>query len=163
MNTIRLIKSLLLIELLYVNAIVYAQIAKDNPIILPDNMDSVSCVFFPENVDWGVRVGWSSESIASNFNIPLVGDLDDDGNPEIVCCSQNGDMHIEPYRYNDELLVFDGVTKQLKTTISLQSKITASDVAAYGLVKLSNRKGLIVVASFDYKLRVCLNFNSIIC
>ena len=62
-------------------------------------------------------------------------------------------MHVEPYRYNDELLVFDGVTKQLKTTISLQSKITASDVAAYGLVKLSNQKGLIVVASFDYKLR----------
>lgn len=159
MKTIRFILGLSLIEILCANS-VFAQMFMDNSIglgnkeiVLPDNMDTANCEFFPDGVEWGVRVGWSSDRIASNFNIPLVGDLDDDGNPEIICCSQDGDMLVVPYRYNDEILVFDGVTKQLKTRISLVSKITASDVAAYGLVKLPNRKGLIVVASFDYKLR----------
>lgn len=160
MKTISFIKGLLLLGLLFANTFVFAQIHPlehldyDNrDIVLPDNMDTANCVFFPEGVEWGVRVGWSSGSIASNFNIPLVGDLDDDGNPEIICCSKNGDIHEIPYRYNTEILVFDGVTKQLKTTISLQSKITASDGASYGLIKLPNRKGLIVVACFDNKLR----------
>lgn len=159
MKIIKSIVGLFLIEIICVNS-VFAQLFLDNSIglenreiVLPDNMDTANCEFFPDGVEWGVRVGWSSDRIASNFNVPLVGDLDDDGNPEIICCSQTGDMLVVPYRYNDEILVFDGVTKQLKTRISLVSKITASDVAAYGLVKLPNRKGLIVVASFDYKLR----------
>ena len=120
---------------------------------LPDNINSVNCVFYPEGNEWDVRIGWSSAAVVSNMNIPLVGDLDDDGIPEIVCCSKNGDINISNYRYNNELLVFDGDIKQLKATISLQSEITASDGAAYGLIKLSNHKGLIVVACCDYKLR----------
>lgn len=119
----------------------------------PDNIDSANCVIYPEGNIWDVKIGWSSDAIISNHNIPLVGDLTDDGIPEIVCCTKNGDSHIPPYRYNDELIVFDGFTKHVKATITLPTNITANDAAAYGLIKLPDRKGLIVVACCDLVLR----------
>lgn len=120
---------------------------------LPDNINVVNCDVLPEGNEWSVKIGWSSESIACNFNIPLVGDLDDDGNPEIVCCSKNGNGSNGDHTNNNEFLVFDGVSKELKATITLESRISACDGAAYGLVKLPNRKGLIIAACYDYKLR----------
>ena len=118
----------------------------------PDNVDSATCTFLSEGTEWGIRVEWSSDPIVSNLNIPLVGDLDNDGHPEVVCFANQGDINIDPRR-NNILLVFDGVTRQLKQTINLPSYVTAFDAAAYGLVKLPNQKGLIVVACYDYKLR----------
>lgn len=119
---------------------------------LPDNIDSANCVFFPEGTEWGIEVGWSSASIVSNLNSPFVGDLDNDGHPEIICFSMEGDSPSIPST-NNQILVFDGVTKQLKTTITLPSQVTAYDAAAYGMVKTSSGKGLIVTACYDYKLR----------
>jgi hypothetical protein len=121
-------------------------------ISLPDNIDMANCVFFPTSTEWGIEVGWSSESIISNLNIPLVGDLDNDGNPEIICFSKAGQSSSSPYADN-QILVFDGVTKQLKTTITMSSPVTAYDAAAYGMVKLPSGKGLIVTACYDFKLR----------
>ena len=118
----------------------------------PDNIDSADCVFFPTATEWGINVGWSSGSIVSNLNIPLVGDLDNDGHPEIICFSAAGDTQYNP-NTNNQMLVFDGVTKQLKTTITMSSPVTAYDAAAYGMVKLPTGKGLIVAACYDYKLR----------
>ena len=120
---------------------------------LPDNIDSANCVFFPTATEWGIKVGWSSENIVSNLNIPLVGDLDNDGHPEIICFSMGGDYPGTPSASNNQILVFDGVTKQLKTTITMSSPVTAFDAAAYGMVKLPTGKGLIVAACYDYKLR----------
>ena len=120
---------------------------------LPDNINTVNCDVLPEGNEWSVKIGWSSESIACNYNIPLVGDLDDDGNPEIICCSKNGNGSNGHHTNNKEFLVFDGVSKELKATITLESEISACDGAAYGLVKLPNRKGLIIAACYDYKLR----------
>ena len=122
------------------------------PTILPDNVDSADCVFFPEGTEWGIEVGWSSSNIVSNLIIPLVGDLDGDNHPEIVCFSRNGDSPNTP-NTNNQILVFDGVTKQLKTTITMVSPVTAYDAAAYGMVKLPSGKGLIVTACYDLKLR----------
>ena len=119
---------------------------------LPDNIDSADCVFFPEGTEWGIEVGWSSANIVSNLNIPLVGDLDGDSHPEIICFSRNGDSPNAP-NTNNQILVFDGVTKQLKTTITMASPVTAYDAAAYGMVKLPSGKGLIVAACHDLKLR----------
>ena len=122
---------------------------------LPDNIDSANCVIYPDGNRWDVKIGWSSEPIISNLNIPLVGDLNDDGIPEIVCWTKNGDITAHPYRYNNEFIVFDGFTKHVKALITLpeDQKITANDGAAYGLVKLRDRKGLIIVACGDYYLR----------
>ncbi|MBO6050725.1 MAG: VCBS repeat-containing protein, partial [Bacteroidales bacterium] len=118
----------------------------------PDNVDSADCVFFPDGTEWGIEVGWSSDNIVSNLNIPLVGDLDNDGHPEIICFSSNGQSPNAP-NTNSQILVFDGVTKQLKTTITMPSPVTAYDAAAYGMVKLPSGKGLIVTACYDFKLR----------
>ena len=123
---------------------------------MPDNIiDSAYCSYPPGGDVWQVNIGWSSDAIISNLNIPLVGDLNDDGVPEIVCCTKNGDITAHPYRYNNELIVFDGFTKHVKALITLpeEQKITANDAAAYGLIKTHDRKGLIVVACGDYFLR----------
>lgn len=119
---------------------------------LPDNVDSADCTFLPVGTEWGIEVGWSSASIVSNLNTPLVGDLDNDGHPEIICFSMAGESSDDP-RIDNQILVFDGVTKQLKTTITMSSPVTAFDAAAYGMVKLPSGKGLIIAACYDFKLR----------
>ncbi|MBQ7532311.1 MAG: T9SS type A sorting domain-containing protein [Bacteroidales bacterium] len=120
---------------------------------LPDNIDTVECAVSIEGSVWDVKIGWSSDAIVSNHLIPLVGDLNDDGVPEIVCFTKDGDSHIPPYRYNNEFIVFDGFTTHVKAIVTLPANVTADDAAPYGLVKLPNRKGIIVVACCDYKLR----------
>ena len=128
-----------------------------SPPIIPDNVDSADCTFLPEGMDWGVQVFWSSPNIVSNLNSPLVGDLDNDGHPEVLCFSLNGQIsnteHWGQGNLDNQMLVFDGVTKQLKTTITMDSPVSAYDAASYGLVRTSDGKGLIVTANYDYKLR----------
>jgi gliding motility-associated-like protein len=118
----------------------------------PDNIVVADCSTETEAIDWGVHVQWSSTSIVSNLVIPLVGDLDGDGHPEVLCFAKDGDFNLDP-RKNNKMLVFDGVTKQLKAAITLPAYVTAFDAAAYGLVRLPEGPGLIVVACYDYKLR----------
>lgn len=128
---------------------------------LPDNIDSANCVIYPNGNIWNVKIGWSSEPKISNLNIPLVGDLNDDDIPEIVCFTKHGDITVQnpnynyQNRYNNEIIVFDGFTKHEKATLILpeEQKITANDAAAYGLIKTHDRKGLIVVACCDFYLR----------
>lgn len=161
MSAIRFIKGLLLLGLVCVNT-VFAQMPINSinnlidfgsrDTVLPDNIDSANCVFFPDGNEWGVKIGWSSAAIVSNLNIPLVGDLDDDGHPEIICFSKDGQTYPFPFKDN-QVLVFDGVSKQLKATLDLPSYVTAYDAAAYGVIKTSSRKGLIIVACYDLKLR----------
>jgi gliding motility-associated-like protein len=126
-------------------------------VVLPDNMVEADCSTDVDAMDWGVVNAWSSPTIVSNLNIPLVGDLDGDGHPEIVCFSLAGQSHYA----NDgwlgnvgyEMLVYDGVTHQLKATVTMDSPVSEYDAASYGLVRTSDNKGLIVVASCDNRLR----------
>ena len=125
--------------------------------VLPDNMVEAECTTDVESMNWGVMNAWSSPTIVSNLNTPLVGDLDGDGHPEILCFSLAGQSH---YSYDGylgnvgfELLVYDGVTRQLKTTVTMDSPVSEYDAAAYGLVRTSSGKGLIVVANYDNRLR----------
>ncbi|MBR4535094.1 MAG: gliding motility-associated C-terminal domain-containing protein [Bacteroidales bacterium] len=120
---------------------------------LPDNVDSANCVFFPDGTEWWIQTAWQSENIVSVLNTPLVGDLDGDGIPEIVCFARDGDNSTGDPRCNNHLLVFDGRSKAIKASIILPSYVSGFDAAAYGLVRLPNGPGLIVVACFDYKLR----------
>jgi len=124
---------------------------------LPDNIVSSDCSTEVEAMSWGVTNAWSSSNIVSNLNIPLVGDLDGDGHPEILCFSLNGQTsnteHWGQGNLDNQMLVFDGVTKQLKATITMESPVSAYDAASYGLVGTSTGKGLIVTANYDNKLR----------
>ena len=124
-------------------------------VILPDNMEDADCSTEVDAMDWGVQVHWSSSvNTVSNLNIPLVGDLDDDGHPEILCFSFAGQSYTPGYGdFDNQLLVFDGVTKQQKAVITMESPVSAYDAAAYGLVRTSNGVGLIVTANCDNKLR----------
>ena len=92
----------------------------------PDNMVEADCSTEVEAIDWGVHVQWSSTTIVSNLNIPLVGDLDGDGHPEVLCFAKDGDINSDPRR-NNKMLVFDGVTKQQKAAITLPAYVTAFD------------------------------------
>lgn len=118
----------------------------------PDNIGTANCLYMPGTYTWSIDVGWSSSSIVSDLIIPLVGDLDNDGCPEIVCFSKEGQTLEPPYKA-DQILVFDGVTKQVKSTLNLPSPVSANDAAPYGLIKTSSGKGLVVVACYDFKLR----------
>ncbi|MBQ0015470.1 MAG: VCBS repeat-containing protein, partial [Bacteroidales bacterium] len=118
----------------------------------PDNVDSTRCMMLQEASSWSIRNAWSSGGGVSNHNTPMVGDLDDDGVPEIVCFSSNGEYDNNGY-IDNRILVFDGVSKQIKQNIAMPAYVTAYDASAYGLVKLANRRGLIVVACCDMYLR----------
>ncbi|MBQ0015803.1 MAG: VCBS repeat-containing protein, partial [Bacteroidales bacterium] len=118
----------------------------------PDNVDSLRCMMLQDSSAWSIQNAWSSGGGVSNHNTPMVGDLDDDGVPEIVCFSSNGEYDNNGY-IDNRILVFDGASKQIKASITMPAYVTAYDASAYGLVKLANRKGLIVVACCDMYLR----------
>ena len=124
---------------------------------LPDNMVEADCAAEVESMNWGVVNAWSSQTIVSNLNTPLVGDLDDDGHPDILCFSLAGQSHYVNDGYignvGFELLVYDGVTHELKKTVTMESPVSEYDAAAYGLVRTSDGKGLIVVACYDNRQR----------
>ena len=54
-------------------------------ILLPDNIDSANCVFFPTATEWGIGQPIVSEVAATMCaSVPLVGDIDNDGQQEIM-------------------------------------------------------------------------------
>ena len=121
---------------------------------LPDNMEEADCITEVQAMTWGVVSAWSSSTIVSNFNTPLIGDLDGDGHPEILCFAISGESTLQNQgRINNQMLVFDGVTKQLEANITMESPISSYEAAGYGLVRTSDGKGLIVTACYDKKLR----------
>ena len=137
------------------------------PVDYPDNVNSTPCSFPIEATAWNLRLdaalgsaSSSTEGSVCNLITPLVGDLDDDGVPEIVCFgTKGGDGSGNPSSQLKRLLIYDGETHQLKhyfdigTTSATSSFVSGFDAAPYGLVKLQDRTGLIVVACKDNKLR----------
>ena len=117
---------------------------------LPDNILESDCNVPLQGFEWGIREDWSSEdNIYCRIN-PLVGDLDDDGIPEIVCFDMMGN---DPSQTAAKTInVYDGRDKYLKAQINVEGLVWAHGNGPYGLVKLPNRKGLIVTACKDSKL-----------
>jgi hypothetical protein len=117
---------------------------------LPDNILEGDCNAPLEGFEWGIREDWSSgDNIYCRIN-PLVGDLDDDGIPEIVCFDMMGN---NPNQTAAKTInVYDGRDKYLKAQINVEGLVWAHGNGPYGLVKLPHREGLIVTACKDSKL-----------
>ena len=117
---------------------------------LPDNVLESDCNTPLPAFEWGIHEDWSSsDNIYCRIN-PLVGDLDDDGIPEIVCFDMQGNNPSQTAAKT--INVYDGQSKILKAQISVENLVWAHGNGPYGLVKLPNRKGLIVTACKDTKL-----------
>ena len=117
---------------------------------LPDNILDSDCNTPLEGFEWGIREDWSSgDNIYCRIN-PLVGDLDDDGIPEIVCFDMLGNSSSQTAAKT--INVYDGRDKYLKAQINVEGLVWAHGNGPYGLVKLPHREGLIVTACKDSKL-----------
>ena len=117
---------------------------------LPDNILDDDCNTPIQGFEWGIREDWSSNSNIYCRIMPLVGDLDDDGIPEIVCFDVQGNSSSQTAAKT--INVYDGRSKALKAQISVENLVWAHGNGPYGLVKLPNRKGLIVTACKDTRL-----------
>ncbi|MDR2915623.1 MAG: FG-GAP-like repeat-containing protein [Tannerella sp.] len=120
----------------------------------PDNIVDADCYVTRDSTEWAIKRGWSSEPIVSYLNIPLVGDLDNDSIPDILCFGTVGSAGVGSYGSAlKRMLIYDGQSHILKKTIDLPSYVSGWDAAGYGLVKLPDKTGLIVVACWDTYLR----------
>lgn len=117
---------------------------------LPDNILEDNCNTPLQGFEWGIKEDWSTgDNIYCRIN-PLVGDLDDDGIPEIVCFDMQGNSSSQTAA--KIINVYDGRSKTRKAQITVENMVWAHGNGPYGLVKLPNRKGLIVTACKDTKL-----------
>ena len=55
----------------------------------PDNVDSADCTFLPEGTEWEIGQPLISSAGAITVSTPMVGDIDDDGQQEIICPAGN--------------------------------------------------------------------------
>jgi len=129
----------------------------------PDNISDADCFVEPPATVWGIKNAYNLTATGqvSNWMIPFVGDLDDDGIPEIVCWGMENNYYSGNLAELRTILIYDGKTRLLKKkiNISLSGAICMEAIsgAPYGLVKVSGRpagtNGLIIVACKDYFLR----------
>jgi hypothetical protein len=120
----------------------------------PDNLSDADCYIDPPAMTWGITPDWiSTENDIVVYVIPLVGDLNGDTIPEIVCFSQVGQMFVGDGDRLKTIVVYDGRTHARIKTISLPAYISGYDLGSYGLIRTPDRGPLIVVATDDYKIR----------
>ncbi len=110
---------------------------------LPDNIQTVHCEFFPEASQWGIVEDWSSTADVSTLVIPMVGDIDGNGIPEIVCFAPSGS---DFYNVNT-VLVFNSLTHEVIHTFTIPGNVSTVDAAPYGIVKLHNGHVLFAVCA----------------
>ena len=110
---------------------------------LPDNIQTVHCEFFPEASQWGIVEDWSSTADVSTLVIPMVGDIDSNGIPEIVCFAPSGS---DFYNVNT-VLVFNSLTHEVIHTFTIPGNVSTVDAAPYGIVKLHNGHVLFAVCA----------------
>ena len=82
----------LTLQFLLLNGIVYSQVNLPNGVVLPDNIVDANCYVSPPAQKWEIgEIDNTLGSIFSTVHIPLVGDIDDDGSPEIILLGENYD------------------------------------------------------------------------
>ena len=115
---------------------------------LPDNVQNSDCTYTPEAFQWGITEKWSSSLNVSTLLIPMVGDVDGDAIPEIVCFAPSGDDY-----YNaNTVLMFDSQTHEVIHSFTIPGDVSTVDAAPYGIVKLHNGHVLFAVCTQDYNM-----------
>lgn len=118
----------------------------------PDNLSNVYCPGRSRRLQWGIRQKWSAAHEVFNQVSPLVGDLDGDGVPEIVCVDHDSCTWVNP-NICKQLVVFKGNTRELITKIYVPQGFTGFNAAPFGLCRINENRALVVVACLDHKLR----------
>jgi len=77
----------------------------------PDNISTAHCYGTPPANTWGIKQLYRTEEKVVESDVPMVGDVDNDGKIEIVCAEPSGDWK------SNALKIFDGATGALKRTI----------------------------------------------
>ncbi|MBQ0015852.1 MAG: hypothetical protein KBT04_02575, partial [Bacteroidales bacterium] len=129
--------------------------------VYPDNLRVINCPTDPFVTEWDIdTLCVSGRTVAPQVQ-PLVGDLDGDGQAEIVCWSGT-DMEVtsgENYHKQTQGVKTLMIYKVVDSALQLQRSFTITGVAdangstPYGLVRLADGTPIIVVAkrqSFDY-------------
>ena len=78
----------------------------------PDNMVEADCTTEVEAMDWGIVQGSSSQSLSHMYAQPFIGDIDNDGQSEIVTVG----YYDSPGRSSS--IIIYGQNLQLKYTIN---------------------------------------------
>ena len=101
----------------------------------PDNVDSASCTVASTGFVWGIEQDWASTEMVSPLVIPLVGDIDGDHVPEIICFAPD-----EEYNFYGatQVVVYNTQNHQPIHTFTLPGPISTEHAAPYGIVKLPN-------------------------
>ena len=110
-----------LFRFLFLLVVVFAMATKDIVAqgTLPDNVQNSDCTYTPEAFQWGITEKWSSEVSVSTLLIPMVGDVDGDATPEIVCFAPSGDDY-----YNaNTVLMFDSQTHEVIHTFTIPGDV----------------------------------------
>lgn len=117
---------------------------------LPDNVDTANCVYDPFDSPWNIATDWTSEEEVSPLIIPLVGDIDNDNIPEIICFAPN-------YTYDfygaTDVLIFNSISQSVIYRIILPDRVSTVDAAPYGLIKLHNGNVILVVATMNHVMQ----------
>ncbi|MDR1119996.1 MAG: hypothetical protein LBM08_03680, partial [Dysgonamonadaceae bacterium] len=124
----------------------------------PDVVKNDACAVDPVFQDWDMQEIRSNETNLSPYSIPVVGDLDGDGIPEIAIAVGGTDATIEGvYRSSQEIAIYQGnnikATPRYLTTIS---RYSWNQYLKYGFLKTQINgvdTALIVVAEGNRKLR----------
>ena len=110
----------------------------------PDNVDSADCTFMPEGTEWGIAQPLISSASALTVTTPLVGDIDDDGQHEIL---------IPDGYYKMNVFRADGT---LKTQFSIAGMPGGRAIGTIGLAKVqwqqNQYKTIIVVFGTNKRL-----------
>ncbi len=104
----------------------------------------VNCRFEPSNSTFDMTLDWESAANWHSYNTAITGDVDGDGFPEVI--GKKGPFVSSGLSYND-LLVIDGQTGNLKSTISTEGMSWAYSSVAIADINRNGRAEIIFIAS----------------